>query len=135
MSGLVGFLPIDLAIHESLGGHTIAKHIAKSDTWLMSRVTSDPTIPYASSFTDLHTATWAVNRAMYDNDIAIDSWLNSAATQASFDQDAAIHIGRCATSTQPFGPANPFNVIRLRVILRKLRPNGRFFVLTSFPVP
>ncbi|CAM3570356.1 RNase A-like domain-containing protein [Nocardiopsis gilva] len=63
--------------HEELGGHTIERHVAKSEKWLRRRLKNDPDMTQASSFKDLSTAERAISKALSDNQGAIDKWIDS----------------------------------------------------------
>ena len=63
---------LKLLEHESIagakgGGHTIAKHVAKSSEELLERLAKSPGLQSASTFTDLRTAEYAISRALRVN--------------------------------------------------------------------
>jgi hypothetical protein len=73
---------IDLAMAEDLGGgHTIDKHVGKTDAQLLQRLRDQangsgvPTIPAASSFTDLQSAQRYTQYCIRQNSGDIDAWL------------------------------------------------------------
>ncbi|MBZ9641960.1 RNase A-like domain-containing protein [Streptomyces sp. PSKA30] len=73
---------IDLAMAEDLGGgHTIDKHVGKTDAQLLQRLRDQansagvPTIPAASSFPDLASAQKYTQDCIRQNSAAIDTWL------------------------------------------------------------
>ncbi|MFJ9628688.1 RNase A-like domain-containing protein [Streptomyces sp. NPDC101175] len=75
---------IDLAMAEDLGGgHTIDKHVGKTDAQLLQRMrdqansSGTPTIPAASSFADLASAQKYTQFCIRQNSGAIDSWLKT----------------------------------------------------------
>lgn len=64
-----GWGQLKLLEHESIagakgGGHTIAKHVAKSSEELLERLAKSPGLQSASAFTDLRTAEYAISRAL-----------------------------------------------------------------------
>ncbi|MET7567999.1 RNase A-like domain-containing protein [Streptomyces sp. NPDC005492] len=72
----------DLAMEENLGGgHTIDKHVGKTDEQLLQRLrdqakgNGEPKIPAASSFTDLASAQKYTQACIRQNSGAIDAWL------------------------------------------------------------
>ncbi|MGW7523415.1 RNase A-like domain-containing protein [Streptomyces sp. NPDC054783] len=73
---------LDLAMEENLyGGHTIDKHVGKTDAQLLQRLrdqansSGTPTIPAASSFTDLPSAQKYTQYCIREKTADIDSWL------------------------------------------------------------
>ncbi|MFJ8020938.1 RNase A-like domain-containing protein [Streptomyces sp. NPDC096311] len=73
---------IDLAMEEDLsGGHTIDKHVGKTDDQLLQRLrdqakgNGEPKIPAASTFTDLTSAQKYTQYCIRQNSGAIDAWL------------------------------------------------------------
>ncbi|MFI1162456.1 RNase A-like domain-containing protein [Streptomyces sp. NPDC020801] len=73
---------IDLVMAEDLGGgHTIDKHVGKTDAQLLQRLRDQangsgvPTIPAASSFTDLDSAQKYTQYCIRQNSGGIDAWL------------------------------------------------------------
>ncbi|MGW0709367.1 RNase A-like domain-containing protein [Streptomyces sp. NPDC002643] len=75
---------IDLAMAEDLGGgHTIDKHVGKTDDQLLQRLRDQanssgvPTIPAASSFPDLASAQKYTQFCIRQKSADIDAWLNT----------------------------------------------------------
>ena len=66
----------DLAVDEQHGGHTLARHIGKTDAELRQRLQDEPNISAASSYTDKMTAERAVGAALQQNAEKIDRWLD-----------------------------------------------------------
>ncbi|MFG2030382.1 RNase A-like domain-containing protein [Streptomyces sp. NPDC048825] len=73
---------LDLAMAEDLGGgHTIDKHVGKTDDQLLQRLrdqansSGTPTIPAASSFTDLASAQKYTQECIRQRSNQIDAWL------------------------------------------------------------
>jgi filamentous hemagglutinin len=124
---------IDLNQHEAAGGHTIALHVGKTEIELRARLTSDPTIPGASSFTDLATAEKAVNAVVQANLTTFMTWLSGHMALCSFDHDTGSVIGQGLARDGTGAIFGPSPMTRARVIVRKIGANP-FFVLTSFPV-
>src|SRR5258708_10546041 len=87
---------ISLVQHETVGGHTIAKHLGKSDAFLFARLQNEPSIPSASTFLDLPTAEKAVNDAIQANLTGLTAWLGSTRVSSFLDHDANVIVGRGA---------------------------------------
>jgi hypothetical protein len=136
MSGAFPSSPIDIRIHDSMGGHTISNHVGKSQIWLRQRLLNDPTIPSASTFPDIGTADFAVNSAMRANLSAYYHWLSSGKIIDSFDHDVGIPIGIVMARNPAVGVSNPLPTTRVRVIVKKLGSAyvTSFYVRTAFPI-
>ncbi len=57
----------NLQSHENLGGHTIAKHVSKSETWLRNRCKSEKYLITASTFSSLSDAESILADMIKDN--------------------------------------------------------------------
>ena len=66
--------PRDLANDESYGGHTLERHIARSDAQLRQRLAREPDISAASTYTDLAIARLAVGAALAKEQTALRAW-------------------------------------------------------------
>ena len=67
----------NLQDHEAAGGHTVERHVGKSDSSLRSRLASDPNIPAASTFRNKEAANRADGQFVKQNKDAINKWLQS----------------------------------------------------------
>src|SRR4051794_5666599 len=56
--------PRDLSIDESRGGHTLARHVGRTDAELRQRLIDEPNISAASTYTSRATAELTVARAL-----------------------------------------------------------------------
>ena len=136
MSGAFPSSPIEIRLQDTMGGHTTANHVGKSDIWLRHRLLNDTTIAAASTFPDIGTANLAVNRAMLANLSAYYSWLSSGRMVDVFDHDVGILIGTVMARNPPVGISNPLPTTRVRVIGKKLGGAylSSFYVRTAFPI-
>jgi hypothetical protein len=126
---------ISLVHHESLGGHTIARHVAKADRWLYLRLISNHGLPAASTFIDLAAAEQSVNQAIQANQTAFTAWLNAAWLQGRFDHDLGRVIGRGFVRLAGGIVAGPLHWTKTRVsVTRVTNAADPFFVLTAFPI-
>ena len=66
--------PRNLADDESSGGHTLERHIARSDAQLRQRLAREPDISAASTYTDLAIARLAVGAAIAKEQTAVRAW-------------------------------------------------------------
>lgn len=68
-----------LATHENAGGHLLALHVGHTDAQLAARLSSQPRISGASTFTSRAVAVNAVSGALDANEGAIQTWLRGTA--------------------------------------------------------
>jgi hypothetical protein len=134
---------ISLAAHEAaagsnVGGHTILKHVGKSEQYLRNRLaqTANWNIPppAMSSFTSVKVAETAISHGLRANRAAIETWAKGASnvnlTIQSFDAGRTIGYGiiRSTGKLQ--------NMSKLKIVLKKQKYNGMtHYILTSYPVP
>ena len=122
----------DLARDEALGGHTLARHVGRSDADLRERLRRERSISAASTYSDRATAERVVGRALASNRARVDQWLARQGARPNLALDyrgeAQESIGRSLSrrSSQPVVCADAVVVLRW---------DGRrgFFVLTSYP--
>ena len=121
----------DLAVDESRGGHTLARHVGLTDDALRARLTRERGISAASTYTDRATAETTVGRVLADQSQRVDAWVarqgNRPNLALSYRGEAKQIIGR----TLPRGRRDPIPSTDAVVVLRwDVRD---FFVLTSYP--
>lgn len=121
--------PVDLRDHEggAHNGHTIARHVGKSDAWLLARLTSQEHIPAASTFPDLATANRIANAVLAVTDVA--GWLASGQRQTlnarrCFDQPVGRGIRRGEDSPRPLSCA---------VVRMQRTGKATFVIFTAYP--
>ncbi len=112
------------------GGHTLERHVGKSDDFLRQRLATEPNISGASTFTDRATAEWAVAEALRRNEARIEAWLQSGEQRFVFDADLDRPVGRYLTRSM----SQPKTVSGVRVVLVRdaTRPAG-YLILTAYP--
>ncbi len=119
-----------LDFHEAAGGHTLEKHVGKTEAELAQRLASERRISGASSFTYRSVAEAAIAEAMSKNQSAIDSWMKKRDNRYTIDYNANKIIG----ITMRRGASKATQTSRLRIILQrsaKLPPG--YFILTAYP--
>ncbi|MGH1486449.1 MAG: RNase A-like domain-containing protein [Cellvibrionaceae bacterium] len=84
--------------HENFGGHTIQRHVGKSDAQLIDRFSLEPHIPSSSTFTDLETATRAIGDVVVVNKNKIESWFQSSDSELPLRMDVNYKVGRTIES-------------------------------------
>jgi len=116
--------------HEKLGGHTIEKHVGKSDAALINRLRGSNKITGASSFLDKETAERVILKTIESNREVIVKWLKNVKEVPKLRLD---FIGSEITGRGVFRRSmNVTNLYNARVIL-KVMPDGKYFILTAYP--
>ena len=74
---------IHLTEHEAvagsrIGGHTLARHVGRTEAQLRARLAAEPQIPMASSFSSVRTAERAVSRVLRVHAGTVRSWAQTA---------------------------------------------------------
>ena len=120
----------DLARDESEGGHTLRKHVGRTDAELRERLRRERRIAAASSYTDRETAERAVGSAIQQQQSRIANWLDRSGGHPNLvlDYDADRPIGRTIRrgdeQSEPCSHA---------VVVMKWMDPANYYVLTSYP--
>lgn len=117
---------------EGLGGHTIARHVGKTDRQLVERLIDAPRISAASTYPDLATATTNIQAALTANANTLNNWVVSASVgeKRAVNYQAGAPVGRVAT--RPPSLSNITGSSRLRAVMKKTADGG-CLLLTSYP--
>ena len=121
----------DLAADEAQGGHTLARHVGKTDEELRERLRREPQISSASTYTDRATAEAIVGAALSSGGRPFDAWRKRTGRRPNFVLRfaAAGIIGRSISRGR-------FDAVSCRdalVVIRWDDRRDRFYVLTSYP--
>jgi len=122
----------DLSQDEDAGGHTLKKHVGRTDDDLRERLRRERNISAASSYTDRAAAELAVGVALQQNQAKIDRWLNREGGHPNlvidYDGDPAHPIGRTMNrgdeQSRPCAHA---------VVVLKWDGDRNYHVLTTYP--
>ncbi|QJP74175.1 RNase A-like domain-containing protein [Burkholderia glumae] len=74
---------INLEMHEAkasnarLGGHTIERHVGKSEAWLRDRLAREPKLEIASSFRNINAAEWTISEVLQKHSARVSAWAQS----------------------------------------------------------
>ena len=123
----------DLGRDEARGGHTLARHVGRSDAELKERLRREPNISAASTYRDRATAERVVARALALDRARVDQWLARTGSRPNLVIDY-----RDVTGEEPIGrslprrSSRPLSCSDAVVVLRWDGQHG-FFVLTSYP--
>jgi CDI toxin RNase A-like protein len=120
----------DLERDEELGGHTLRKHVGRSDAELEERLRRERNISAASTWTDRETAEQTVGEALQAEHGRIESWMRRGYPRANLalHYDAGRVIGRSLRR----GESQVVNCSSAVMVLRADGPES-FFVLTTYP--
>jgi len=118
----------DLASDERAGGHTLRKHVGRTDDELRQRLAQED-ISASSTYTDRAAAQFAVGNALVENSNRIEQWMaRSSHPNLVLDYRGNQPVGRTLhrgdSSSRPCADA--------KVVLRWLS-SSEFYVLTSYP--
>jgi len=121
----------DLSADEAMGGHTLQRHVGKSDAELIDRLRREPHISSASTYTDRATAEHVVGAALESDDRAFAAWRERSGPRPNFvlryhsDGVVGRSIARGRSTSVPCD--------RALVVLRWDDRRQRSYVLTSYP--
>lgn len=119
----------DLTPDESAGGHTLRKHVGRSDADLRDRLAQED-ISAASTYTDRDAAEHAIGNALQQGQHRVEQWLARYGNHPNLvldyrgDEPIGRTLHRGESASQPCSDA--------KVVLRYISSN-EYYVLTSYP--
>jgi hypothetical protein len=121
----------DLSVDEAMGGHTLDRHIGKTDEELVERLRREPDISSASTYTDRNTAERVIGAALASDGAALEKWRARQGQRPNFVLHYNAHqvIGRSVRR----GRSRSQPCERALVVLRWDDRRRQFYVLTSYP--
>jgi hypothetical protein len=123
----------DLSVDESLGGHTLARHVGKSDAELADRLRRERQISAASTYTDRATAEAVVGIALDNGGRQLAAWQRRSGRRPNFVLHHVDRAGAAIGRSLFRGARESVRCDRAVVVLKWDDRAGRFFVLTSYP--
>jgi hypothetical protein len=122
----------DLSADEAQGGHTLSKHVGRSDADLQERLEREGNISAASTYTDRAAAEKVVG-AVLEHNSRVEQWEQRGARRPNlaldYHGDASQPIGRCMQR----GSSAAVPAWDAIVVLKASRDGDGFYVLTSYP--
>ena len=123
----------NLAVDEERGGHTLARHVGRTDLELRDRLRREPHISAASSYVDRAAAELMVGLALERERGRLDSWEHRRGSRPNLvlhvDAPRGPPIGRVLQR----GASAAVPATSALVVLRWDTEARDFFVLTSYP--
>jgi hypothetical protein len=121
-----------LDVSEKAGGHTLERHVGKTNNELISRAAQGK-VDAASSFIDKHTAINAVQENLRNNSRDVAHWLKSNMTTPKvfeFSHKHPVGLGVLGGKKNPI-----YDLTRSKVVLEKDATQALGFkILTAFPI-
>jgi len=128
------FQDFDLTKHdEKFLGHTLARHVGKSQDWLEGRLVGDRHKKFASTYNNLEIANKIIKEVILENSAKIKDWLENKPNKKrlslnkEFKEKIGIVLMRGETKTRDCNVA----VLVLKRVSREVKD---FFIITSYPV-
>ena len=120
----------DLARDEQRGGHTLDKHVGRTDAELRERLDRERDISAASTWTDRATAERTVAAALRPNREKIDRWMARGYPRPNL----ALHFnaGQIIGRSLRHGESEVVPATTAVVVLKANSPDS-FYVLTTYP--
>ena len=120
----------DLAKDEARGGHTLSKHVGRTDDELRDRLLRERNITAASTWTDRGTAEHVIGDALRAKGGRVESWMRRGYPRANLalHYDADRPIGRSLRR----GEDRVIVATQAVIVLRADGPDS-FYVLTAYP--
>jgi len=123
----------DLSKDEAEGGHTLSRHVGRTDAQLAERLRREPQISSASTYTDRSTAEQIVGAAIAAGGNRLLSWQRRSGRRPNLVLNYVTPdrkpIGRSLSRGQPAA----VECFRALVVLQWNERTNRWHVLTSYP--
>lgn len=123
----------DLARDEAMGGHTLARHVARTDAQLRERLQRERGISAASTYSDRATAERVVAEAIAQAADRLRSWTARRGPRPNLALHYRSPDRRPIGSTLERGDSRPRPCTSALVVLRWDDGRDTWFVLTSYP--
>ncbi len=104
-----------LAAHEAAGGHTLAKHVGKSEAFLRNRLATEPHLKAASTFYDRQTAENAIAGALSAHQRTLTAWLGGQRYELVLKTQLLAPVGTLITRASSTATA----ARGLRIVIRR----------------
>lgn len=132
-AGRISLVAHEAAAGSRVGGHTIARHVARTEAQMRTRLaTMSGAGARVSSFKDLATAERAISEAVRANRAAIEAWARGGgAVRQAFDHRVGRVIGQGVSKAS----SSLDDLSSVRVVFKRELYNGKpYYILTAFPI-
>ncbi len=123
---------------ENAGGHTIARHVGKTDQWLVDRYNNNYHISGASTYATAQTAAQHIQAALAITKVGYNAWEPNAndGARRAVTTNLGYTVGRGvnAPSPRPAAVGDVQKLDRLVTVIEKTGA-GVCLLLTSYPTP
>ncbi|MFP4890434.1 RNase A-like domain-containing protein [Paraburkholderia sp. EG304] len=124
---------IRLNMHEAkagsrIGGHTLLKHVGRTEAQLRERLRLEPKRTEVSSFANLQEAEWAISETMLANASKIRKWTTTSKRTLTLEKDVGRKVGYVLTKKTD----TLVDSSKVKVILKYGTYNGMpYYILTA----
>ena len=125
--------PRDLSVDEALGGHTLARHVGRTDAQLAERLRRERDISAASTYTDRAVAERSVGAALAEAGGRLAQWQERTGRRPNLVLHYVDRAHRPIGRSLERGRTAAVPCSRALVVLRWDERRGRYYVLTSYP--
>jgi hypothetical protein len=125
---------INLKMHEGkagsrLGGHTILKHVGRTEAQLRQRLIDEPRRRMVSTFYDLNAAEWAISETIRKNAPMISAWTKAPIRDLDMTTDVGKNLGFAIVRST----GKRVEVQKVIVIMRHKTYNGMpYYFVTAY---
>ena len=123
----------DLSVDESRGGHTLARHVGRTDDQLRQRLRSQPNISAASTYPDRETAELVIGAILEAESSRIRSWARRTGSRPNLALRTKTPRGPPVGRVLERGGKAPTEAHHAVVVLRWDAAADSYYVLTSYP--
>jgi hypothetical protein len=123
----------DLAADERCGGHTLERHVGRTNAQLAQRLREQPDISAASTYPDKNTAELTVGAALAKERARIGAWTSRRGSRPNLALRYHTTGGRPIGRSWQRGKIAPESCFEAVVVLRWDGGRNGFCVLTSYP--
>jgi len=116
-----------------MGGHTLARHVGKTDAELADRLRRERQISAASTYSDRATAERSVAAALDSGGGKLSSWQRRSGRRPNLVLHHVDRSGAPLGRSLFRGARTSISCDRAVIVLKWDDPADRFFVLTSYP--
>ncbi len=123
----------DLGRDEQKGGHTLSRHVGRTDNQLRNRLRREPRLAVASTYMDRTTAEEVVAVALAAGSAQLRKWSRRSGSRTNLVLDYHGDLERPIGRSLRRGDRYPVACADAVVVLKWDPTAGQFYVLSSYP--